>query len=568
MTIDNVKQRVPYYLDMVRLRFMIGDSNTGYDSMKELESARELLKAHRFPLELSKQVSYITNNIDQVIKSKGAKEGDYTKYEWKYFYEFEKDRIHTFYNPDVLLTSRVNANIQAIRNLVKGNPGFEMDPTIDATIKHLENAKHATPYGYSTLLREQIVEHFSDLPIPISTGVVKNNGFAEERITFLIGEEQIPIEVQLRDFINNDIATKGPAAIITKPPLKEFPITRSSGRGEKIQCLRENFTQAYIDKIVGDTKRFFRLHKNNGQVLWRNLNDCVELQHQFGTKNSKLSAHQEQFHRIGLSFLDIHERFTQSAQKNTKGMNEDIKPYMDAVKKIKKVRSDLYATANVQDEQDVGLEYFIPKSLIDAVNYQYMFNHKKQGGNERKNGSSAHSHPERVARLAIQQGYTSPLIVAVCHGHDLFEDTKITQEELKALYEQCGNAHIAEHAEEIVEAIGLLTKPELRLKKVAEGKSFIGKSTVARKLARGYVDKRMNKHYAEINDNEIARIVKILDRVCNISEPKFENPKAEEKHLEKYFAESHHIENLADGTSLEKLVRETTEKAKNRIRTR
>lgn len=137
------------------------------------------------------------------------------------------------------------------------------------------------------------------------------------------------------------------------------------------------------------------------------------------------------------------------------------------------------------------------------------FMKKKHGNQKRKQGTPYYTHPLAVAKLLKEKGFSIEYQIAGLF-HDLIEDTDATYEEIVAL----SNADVAE-------AVRLVSK------------------------TKGYV---MSEYVGNIKANEMARMVKLADRIHNLSE----SPNASHKFQAKYIKETKewYVE-LAKGTVFE-----------------
>ena len=107
------------------------------------------------------------------------------------------------------------------------------------------------------------------------------------------------------------------------------------------------------------------------------------------------------------------------------------------------------------------------------------FMKKKHEGQKRKQGTPYYTHPLAVAKLLKDKGFSEEYQL-VGLFHDLIEDTDASYEEIVLLSN-----------EEVAEAVKLLTKAD------------------------GYV---MAEYIVNIKRNEMARMVKLADRIHNLSE--------------------------------------------------
>ena len=137
------------------------------------------------------------------------------------------------------------------------------------------------------------------------------------------------------------------------------------------------------------------------------------------------------------------------------------------------------------------------------------FMKQKHSGQKRKQGTPYYTHPLAVAKLLKDKGFSIEYQVAGLF-HDLLEDTDASYEEIIALSN-----------EEVADVVRLVTKTD------------------------GYV---ISEYVGNIKQNEMARMVKIADRIHNLSE----SPMASRKFQEKYIKETQdwYLE-LAKGTIFE-----------------
>ena len=137
------------------------------------------------------------------------------------------------------------------------------------------------------------------------------------------------------------------------------------------------------------------------------------------------------------------------------------------------------------------------------------FMKQKHGNQKRKQGTPYYTHPLAVAELLKQKGFSEEYQLAGLF-HDLLEDTDATRDEIISLSN-----------EKVFEAVDLVTK---------------------------YPGYKMSEYIANIKSNEIARAVKIADRIHNLSE----SSKADSKFQAKYIRETKQwYVGLAKGTVFE-----------------
>ncbi len=126
---------------------------------------------------------------------------------------------------------------------------------------------------------------------------------------------------------------------------------------------------------------------------------------------------------------------------------------------------------------------------------------EKHFGQKRIQGTQYYTHPIAVYNMLKENGFDEEYLF-VGLFHDLLEDTDTTYEEILSLT----NKNIAD-------AVLLLTKNK------------------------GYI---MDEYISRINTNNVAKIVKLADRIHNLREGIFANKKFQEKYIletEKYFLE-------------------------------
>lgn len=137
------------------------------------------------------------------------------------------------------------------------------------------------------------------------------------------------------------------------------------------------------------------------------------------------------------------------------------------------------------------------------------FMKKKHGNQKRKQGTPYYTHPLAVAKLLKEKGFPIEYQIAGLF-HDLIEDTDATYEEI-----------IGFSNEEVAEAVRLVSKTE------------------------GYV---MSEYVGNIKTNEMAKMVKLADRIHNLSE----SPNASHKFQARYIKETKEwYIDLAKGTVFE-----------------
>lgn len=134
---------------------------------------------------------------------------------------------------------------------------------------------------------------------------------------------------------------------------------------------------------------------------------------------------------------------------------------------------------------------------------------QKHAGQKRKQGTPYYTHPLAVANLLKEKGFSIEYQIAGLF-HDLLEDTDATLQEIIGLSN-----------EKVAEAVQLVTKTD------------------------GYV---MSEYIKNIKENEMAKMVKLADRIHNLSE----SPNASKEFQDKYIKETKEwFIDLAKGTVFE-----------------
>ena len=154
--------------------------------------------------------------------------------------------------------------------------------------------------------------------------------------------------------------------------------------------------------------------------------------------------------------------------------------------------------------------------IEDAIEFMKM-KHKDQ---RRKQGTPYYLHPLTVSKILKEKGYGEEFQF-VALFHDLLEDTNTTYNEIKLLTNQ-----------NIAEAVRLLTKEK---------------------------NYNMEEYMGNIKNNELAKIVKVADRIQNLSEAHLASPEFREKYInetEMWFID------LAKNTNLENDLKDILEKLK------
>lgn len=151
---------------------------------------------------------------------------------------------------------------------------------------------------------------------------------------------------------------------------------------------------------------------------------------------------------------------------------------------------------------------------------------QKHSGQFRKQGTPYYLHPVAVSKILKDKGFSTEYQIAGLF-HDLLEDTDTSYEEIREI----SNRHIAD-------SVLLVTKEV------------------------GYTKEN---YYKRIKENDMARMVKLADRIHNLSEAHFADKKFQEKYIketEEWFID------LSEGTVFEKdiqagleALKETNKKA-------
>lgn len=137
---------------------------------------------------------------------------------------------------------------------------------------------------------------------------------------------------------------------------------------------------------------------------------------------------------------------------------------------------------------------------------------KKHEGQTRKQGTPYYLHPLAVCKILKENGFSFKYQV-VALFHDLLEDTDTTYEELIKISD-----------EEIAKAVRLVTKED------------------------GY---NMKDYISRINNNDLAKMVKLADRLHNLSEAHFTSKEFQFKYIKE--TEEWYID-LAKGTIFEEKI--------------
>lgn len=126
---------------------------------------------------------------------------------------------------------------------------------------------------------------------------------------------------------------------------------------------------------------------------------------------------------------------------------------------------------------------------------------EKHEGQKRKHGTPYYTHPMAVCNMLKEKGFGEDYQVTGLF-HDLLEDTNCTEQEILELSNK-----------QVLEAVKLLTK------------------------TKGYI---MSEYIGNISKNDIARMVKLADRIHNLSEAKETSQEFQNKYIketEEWFIE-------------------------------
>ncbi len=148
---------------------------------------------------------------------------------------------------------------------------------------------------------------------------------------------------------------------------------------------------------------------------------------------------------------------------------------------------------------------------------------EKHKGQTRKQGTPYYMHPLEVSNILHKKGFSIEYQIAGLF-HDLLEDTNATYEELVEISNK-----------EIANSVKLVTKEK---------------------------DYVMSEYIDRIMKNDMARMVKLADRVHNLSETHLASEKFKEKYVketEKWFI------NLAAGTVFEEDIKDKLDNLKQEI---
>lgn len=157
--------------------------------------------------------------------------------------------------------------------------------------------------------------------------------------------------------------------------------------------------------------------------------------------------------------------------------------------------------------------------IEDAVKFMK----EKHKGQTRKQGTPYYTHPLEVKNILKRKGFSKKHQI-VGLFHDLLEDTNTTYEEIEKITDS-----------ETAIAVKLLTKEK------------------------GYI---MKEYMERINENELAKNVKLADRLHNLQEVHYGSKEFQEKYIketEEWFL------NLARNTIFEKEINEILQQVKEKV---
>lgn len=157
--------------------------------------------------------------------------------------------------------------------------------------------------------------------------------------------------------------------------------------------------------------------------------------------------------------------------------------------------------------------------IKDAVEFMK----EKHKGQTRKQGTPYYTHPLEVSNILKRKGFSEKYQI-VALFHDLLEDTDTTFEEIEKMTDL-----------ETANAVRLLTKEN------------------------GYI---MKEYIERINENEIAKNVKLADRLHNLIEVHYGSKEFQEKYIketEEWFI------NLAKHTIFENEINKTLQHIKEKV---
>jgi DNA-binding ferritin-like protein (Dps family) len=144
---------------------------------------------------------------------------------------------------------------------------------------------------------------------------------------------------------------------------------------------------------------------------------------------------------------------------------------------------------SVKAERNRMFKDSIAKDLSSSVHSLMMKGHE---GQKRSNGAPYHTHPQAVKDLLVKVGITDSDVLNTALCHDLLEDTKITEEEIKKV---AGDA--------VLFSVKQLT-------------NLPDKSIPAEQIKWDFATKHQNMLRHAVEYNDISKRVKLADRYCNL----------------------------------------------------
>lgn len=150
------------------------------------------------------------------------------------------------------------------------------------------------------------------------------------------------------------------------------------------------------------------------------------------------------------------------------------------------------------------------KTKLQNAYDSVVFIKNKHGNQTRIGGEPYYTHPLSVGEILCNKGYVSDMYFLTGLFHDLLEDTDASEDEIL----QFGGGNV-------LEAVKLLTKSE------------------------GYI---MGEYIGNIKNNEIAKVVKLADRLHNLQCAKVASKKFKDRYIKE--TEEYYLD-LAKGTSFE-----------------
>lgn len=150
------------------------------------------------------------------------------------------------------------------------------------------------------------------------------------------------------------------------------------------------------------------------------------------------------------------------------------------------------------------------KTKLQNAYDSVVFIKNKHGNQTRIGGDPYYTHPLSVGEILCNKGYVNDIYFLTGLFHDLLEDTDATEDEIQ----QFGG-------EQVLKAVKLLTKSE------------------------GYI---MGEYIENIKNNEIAKVVKLADRLHNLQCAKVASDRFKDRYINE--TEEYYLD-LAKGTVFE-----------------